>query len=214
MTWWSSRGREDTWTSEGGTIGWDTTAMSELGRPVQDPCPQHSWRLVALSSLLLSTLLDHCQNQRMETHPCCQWLLHLMSRGISYSKVARIITVEFFFFFCCCFSPLEQLHTDQGKQFEYELVIEVCKLLGIHNPLSSTIGWVSWAIQLHPPDHAVHSCHGESLWLGETTATILYGKYPLYDWLFPSLLDIYGHKAQMPLEPASIRAATRPPLST
>ena len=41
--------------------------------------------------------------------------------------VAQVLTQEFFFRFC---SP-EQLHSDQGKQFESELVAEVCKLLGI-----------------------------------------------------------------------------------
>ncbi len=43
------------------------------------------------------------------------------------STVARILTNEFFF----RFSPPEQLHSDQGKQFESQLVAEVCKLLGI-----------------------------------------------------------------------------------
>ena len=42
--------------------------------------------------------------------------------------VAKKLTNEFFF----RFSPPEQLHTDQGRQFESELVAEVCKLLGIN----------------------------------------------------------------------------------
>ena len=41
--------------------------------------------------------------------------------------VAQVLTQEFFF----RFSPPEQLHSNQGKQFESELVTEVCKLLGI-----------------------------------------------------------------------------------
>ena len=41
--------------------------------------------------------------------------------------VAQVLTQEFFF----RFFPPEQLHSDQGKQFELELVEEVCKLLGI-----------------------------------------------------------------------------------
>ena len=32
----------------------------------------------------------------------------------------------------CRFSPPEQLHSDQGRQFESELLTEVCKLLNIH----------------------------------------------------------------------------------
>ena len=31
----------------------------------------------------------------------------------------------------CRFSPPEQLHSDQGRQFESELVKEICKLLGV-----------------------------------------------------------------------------------
>ena len=43
------------------------------------------------------------------------------------ATVAKKLTEEFFF----RFSPPEQLHTDQGRQFESELVSEICKLLGI-----------------------------------------------------------------------------------
>ena len=43
------------------------------------------------------------------------------------ATVAKKLTDEFFF----RFSPPEQLHTDQGRQFESELLAEVCKLLGI-----------------------------------------------------------------------------------
>jgi transposase InsO family protein len=42
--------------------------------------------------------------------------------------VARKITDEFFF----RFSPPDQLHSNQGRQFESELMAEVCRLLGIH----------------------------------------------------------------------------------
>ena len=43
------------------------------------------------------------------------------------STVAQKLVNELF----CRFSPPEQLHTDQGRQFESELVAEVCKLLKI-----------------------------------------------------------------------------------
>ena len=43
------------------------------------------------------------------------------------TTVARVLTNEFFF----RFSPPEQLHSDQGKQFESQLIAEVCKILGI-----------------------------------------------------------------------------------
>ena len=42
--------------------------------------------------------------------------------------VAEKLTKEFFF----RFSPPEQLHSDQGRQFESQLVAEVCKFLGIN----------------------------------------------------------------------------------
>ena len=42
------------------------------------------------------------------------------------ATIAKKLTEEFF-----RFSPPEQLHSDQGKQFESELFAEVCKLLGI-----------------------------------------------------------------------------------
>ena len=41
--------------------------------------------------------------------------------------VARKLLNEMF----CRFSPPEQLHSDQGRQFESQLLAEVCKLLGI-----------------------------------------------------------------------------------
>ena len=43
------------------------------------------------------------------------------------STVAQVLTNKFFF----RFSPPERLHSNQGKQFESELVAEVCKTLGI-----------------------------------------------------------------------------------
>ena len=41
--------------------------------------------------------------------------------------VAKVLTNEYFL----CFSPPEQLHSDQGRQFEADVLIEICKLLGI-----------------------------------------------------------------------------------
>ena len=43
------------------------------------------------------------------------------------STVAQVLTKEFFL----RFSPPEQLHSDQGRQFEADVLKEVCKLLGI-----------------------------------------------------------------------------------
>ena len=44
------------------------------------------------------------------------------------TTVARKLVDEVF----CRFSPPEQLHSDQGRQFESLLLAEVCRLLGIH----------------------------------------------------------------------------------
>ena len=43
------------------------------------------------------------------------------------TTVAKKLTDEFFF----RYSPPEQPHSDQGRQFESQLLAEVCKLLGI-----------------------------------------------------------------------------------
>ena len=43
------------------------------------------------------------------------------------ATVAKALVDQFF----CRFSPPEQLHSDQGKQFESELIAEVCKMLHI-----------------------------------------------------------------------------------
>ena len=48
------------------------------------------------------------------------------------STVAEMLVDEVFL----RFSPLEQLHTDQGRQFESKLISEVCKLL--HNNKTRT----------------------------------------------------------------------------
>ena len=43
------------------------------------------------------------------------------------TTVARVLTNEFFF----RYSPPEQLYSDRGKQFESQVVAEICKLLGM-----------------------------------------------------------------------------------
>ena len=57
-----------------------------------------------------------------------RWMEAYPIRNQEAVTVAKKLTDEFFF----RFSPPEQLHSDQGRQFESELVAEVCKLLGIH----------------------------------------------------------------------------------
>ena len=43
------------------------------------------------------------------------------------TTITSKLTDEFFF----CFSPPEQLHSDQGRNFESAVIAEVCKLLGV-----------------------------------------------------------------------------------
>ena len=55
-----------------------------------------------------------------------------MGRGIRYPEseaitVARKLTNEMF----CRFSSPDQLHSDQGRQFESELLKEICKIFQI-----------------------------------------------------------------------------------
>ena len=49
------------------------------------------------------------------------------------TTVAQKLTDEMF----CRFSPPDQLHSDQGKQFESQLLQETCKLLGINKTRTS-----------------------------------------------------------------------------
>ena len=43
------------------------------------------------------------------------------------STIAQTLVDEFF----CRFSPPRQLHSDQGRQFESQVIAQICKLLGI-----------------------------------------------------------------------------------
>ena len=57
--------------------------------------------------------------------------------------VARKLVDQMF----CCFSPPEQLHSDQGKQFESAVMQEVCSLLGKslgHLPITHNV-MVLWS---------------------------------------------------------------------
>ena len=57
-----------------------------------------------------------------------RWVEAYAIRNQEAVTVANKLTNEFFF----RFSPAEQLHSDQGRQFESQVIAEVCKLLGIH----------------------------------------------------------------------------------
>ena len=56
-----------------------------------------------------------------------RWMEACPLRNQEARTASEMLTNEFFFRFC----PPEQLHSDQGRQFESQLVVELCKLLGI-----------------------------------------------------------------------------------
>ena len=59
-----------------------------------------------------------------------RWVEAFPIRNQEATTVARKLVDELF----CRFSPPEQLHSDQGRQFESELIEEICKLLEIRHP--------------------------------------------------------------------------------
>ena len=64
------------------------------------------------------------------------------------TTVAKKLTNEMFLWF----SPPEQLHSYQGRQFEFRLLAEMCKLLHIQKlrtsySISSTVRWISWMLE-------------------------------------------------------------------
>ncbi len=58
-----------------------------------------------------------------------RWTEAYPIRNEKATTVARKLTDEFFF----RFSPPDQLHSDQGHNFESEVIAEICKLLAIKN---------------------------------------------------------------------------------
>ena len=64
--------------------------------------------------------------------------------------VARKLVNQMF----CHFSPPEQLHSDQGKQFESALMQEVCNLLGIKKSKTSSY---------HPQFDGLEECSNHTL---------------------------------------------------
>ena len=59
-----------------------------------------------------------------------RWMEALAIPNQEATNIAHVITQEVF----CRFPPPEQLHSDQGKQFESELIAEVSRQLGTDHP--------------------------------------------------------------------------------
>lgn len=81
------------------------------------------------------------------------------------TTVARKLVDEVF----CCYSPPEQLHSDQGRQFESLLLAEVCQLLGIQKTRTTAYhpqsdGLVEWWNRTLL--HNVNTCERPSRMLG------------------------------------------------
>ena len=68
--------------------------------------------------------------------------------------VARKVVGEFFF----RFSLPEQIHSDQGKQFESEIIRELTDLLQIRKTLPPSIRWAGRAVQPHTTVYACDGC--------------------------------------------------------
>ena len=83
------------------------------------------------------------------------------------STVAQKLVNELF----CRFSPPEQLHSDQGHQFESELVAEVCKLLKICK--TRTTPYQGGKVQPHTAGHVGHHPEGATYRLGGSSAESL-----------------------------------------
>ena len=116
--------------------------------------------------------------------------------------VARVLTTEFFL----RFSPPEQLHSDQGRQFESEVLAEVCKLLGVkksrttpYHPQSdglverfnrTLLSMLATSVDRHQEkweDHVRSACMAYNTSQHPTT-----GYSPFY--------LMFGRKARMPIE--------------
>ena len=83
------------------------------------------------------------------------------------TTVARRLVDETF----CRFSPPEQLHSDQGRQFESELVKEMCNLLGVRKtrttPYHPHAGqWDGGKVQSNFARHVFNHCWKSPFELG------------------------------------------------
>eukprot|EP00731_Ephydatia_muelleri_P014191 Em0007g1501a len=104
-----------------------------------------------------------------------RWVEAFPIRNQEATTVARKLVDELF----CRFSPPEQLHSDQGRQFESELIEEICKLLEIRK---------SRTTPYHPQGNGmVERCNRTLLDMLATTAH----NYPS-DW------DLYIRKTTLP----------------
>ena len=96
-----------------------------------------------------------------------RWIEAYLIPNQEATTVAGKMTDEFFF----CFSPPEQLHSDQGRNVESDVIAEVCRLLGVvktrTTPLLSPVRRPGREIQPHTPRYVGHCCSRTAFRLGK-----------------------------------------------
>ena len=70
---------------------------------------------------------DGCKYVLVAADHFTRWVEVYPIKNQEAQTVSRKLIDEMF----CRFSPPEQLHSDQGRQFESNLIAEICKMLGI-----------------------------------------------------------------------------------
>jgi len=112
------------------------------------------------------------------------------------TTVAKKLTDEFFFWF----SPPEQLHSDQGRNFESAVIADICKLLAMrksrttpYHPQSD--GLVERCNRTLLSMLAGYCCHGATIPVGGLLETVMYGlqhQHSSHHWIHSILFDVWA----------------------
>ena len=118
----------------GSVLAQPVLPASHLLSTTGHPC--RPWHLDFLCKLLQWISLAPCQKAQRGTR-ISWWMGTILPSGLkrrpSRIRSARKLVDQL----CCRFSPPDQLHSDQGKQFESEVMQEVCNILGIKKSRTS-----------------------------------------------------------------------------
>ena len=148
----------------------------------------HPFQLVAMD--IMGLLISRIKNWK-PLHTCGGRLPQKVDRSIHNQEattVARKLTDEFFL----RFSPPEQLHSDQGQNFESAVIADICKLLAIkksrttpYHPQSDSLvercnrtimSMLATAVADHPLQSCKNCMHG----LQHKLALYITGYTPFY----------------------------------